>query len=199
MDSKKIKSAIAALVIGILVLIVIMQFSSFIVSIIGALIGGALAFFIGYNIFKEKIIEDIKSEVTKEVIIEDPSEKAINSLIALEEYIALADVGLENEIDEKVISITNSLISVIPEMNQSFSSQTITFEVTNLGEEHFPNRIKIFLGLNQSDRNSQKSKLLSDLQSMEDVIKKVGDILRNDALNKDQRESLLNDIKYGTI
>jgi hypothetical protein len=199
MDSQKVKSAILALITGIIFLVVIIQFFNLIASFIGALICGASAFFIGYNFFKEKIIEDIKSEVQEEVVIVNPSEKAISSLLELETCIALADEKLEDEIHKKVTSIIESLFFVIPEINKSFSSQTITFEVTKLGEKHFPNRIKKFLALNESDRVSTKNSLLLDLSNMDNVIKNVYTVLRNDSLNKNERESLLSDIKYGVL
>ena len=132
MDSKNVKTAIIAALLGLVVVIVLMQFTGFVSSLVGGLVGAVLAFFIGYSVFKEKIIEDIKSDLKEEVVVQDPSDKAIDSLIALEEHIALADVDLENEIATKVTLVTDSLISVIPEMNQKFSSQAITFEVTNM-------------------------------------------------------------------
>ncbi|NQY95349.1 MAG: hypothetical protein HRT43_14380, partial [Campylobacteraceae bacterium] len=121
------------------------------------------------------------------------------SLIELEEFIALSDSNFEKELSSKVSYLIDTLIVVVPKMNTSFSSQAITFEVSNLADEHFPNRIKSFLNLNENDQNAQKLKLLSDLQKMEEVVNKVTVIIDNDSLNKDERESLLAEIKYGAI
>mgnify|MGYP000971884316 CR=1 FL=1 len=199
MKSKKIKSIILALILGAISLLILIPFTSFIIAVIGGLIGAIIAFILGYNFFKEKIVEDIKSDLKAEPKKLDPSTHAIESLIELEEFIALSDSTLEKELGSKVSYLIDTLIAVVPKMNSSFSSQAITFEVSNLADEHFPNRIKAFLNLSENDQNSQKLKLLADLQKMEEVVNKVTVIIDNDSLNKDERESLLAEIKYGAI
>lgn len=199
MKSKKIKSIILSLILGVISLLILLPFTSFLIAVIGGIAGAAIAFIIGYKFFKEKIIEDIKADLKEEPKKQNPSDEAIESLISLEEYIAINDQKFEKELSEKISSLIEDLITVVPQMNNNFNSQAITFEVTNLAEEHFPNRVKSFLNLNENDQNSQKLKLLSDLQKMEEVIRKVIVIIKNDSLNKDERESLLSEIKYGTI
>ncbi|MCP4969103.1 MAG: hypothetical protein GY932_00745 [Arcobacter sp.] len=199
MNSKDKKNIIIGLITGLIVIIILMQFLGFFLSIIGGLIGGAITILLAYNIFKDDIVEEIKTEMKNEKNVINPVDKAIESLIELEEFIALSDKKLENDISLKVTSIIDSLIYIIPKINQEFSSQTITFEVTNLAEEHFPKRIKIFIDLNENDKNSEKNKLISDLENMEALVNRVKDVIKNDSLNKNERESLLNDIKYGAI
>ena len=199
MNSKEIKSIILALVLGLIFLAILLPFAGVVVAIIGGIVGGVIAFVIGYKIFKDKIVEDIKADLNKKPIELDPSEKAIESIIALEEFIALSDIKLEKELSLKVNGLIETLLSVVPKMNASFSSQAVTFEVTNLAQEHFPNRIKSFINLTQNDQNTQKLKLLADLQKMEEVVNKVIVVIDNDSLNKDERESLLAEIKYGAI
>jgi len=197
--SKKIKSIILALILGVISLLILLPFTDFIIAVIGGIIGAIIAFTLGYKLFKENIVEDIKADLNKEPEKLDPSAQAIESLISLEEFIALSDSKLEVELSSKVSTLIDSLITVVPKMNASFSSQTITFEVTNLADEHFPNRIMSFLNLSESDQNDQKLKLLADLQKMEDVVNKVIVVIDNDSVNKDERESLLSQIKYGAI
>ena len=199
MKSKRIKSIILALILGAVSLLILIPFTGFIIAVIGGIVGAIIAFTLGYKFFKEKIVEDIKSDLKKEPEKLDPSTHAIESLIELEEFIALSDSNFEKELSSKVSYLIDTLIVVVPKMNTSFSSQAITFEVSNLADEHFPNRIKSFLNLNENDQNAQKLKLLSDLQKMEEVVNKVTVIIDNDSLNKDERESLLAEIKYGAI
>ena len=199
MESKKIKIIFLSLILGVILLCILLFFTNFIVATIAGIIGTIITFVIGYNFFKKELIEDIKSDLEKDNIPQDVGDSSIESLICLEEYIALNDTQLEKEVAIKVASLIQSLIDVVQEINNKFSSQSVTFEVTNLAQEHFPNRVKSFLNLKENDRSAQQKKLLLDIEKMEEIVKKVVAIIQNDTLNKDERESLLAQIKYGTI
>ncbi len=168
-----------------------------IVLIIVVAIAAIAGVLIGFIIFKDAIIKDIKTELQADENSSDPNNEAIEALITLEEGLALDELRLNDSIRSTIDTIIENLIDIVPKMNDQYSSQTITFEVTNMAQEHFPNRVTSYLNLSVDDRSSQESKLVSDLKQMEDVIVRVNKVITSDALNKDERESLLNDIKYG--
>lgn len=195
MGKTNIKGIILAFIIGIMVLVILIQITSFVLAILGAILG----FFIGYTIFKEKILKDIKENLKEDVKEVDLSQKAIEDIIDLEEFIALSDNKFEEEIFLKISDVIEALLKVLPLVNEKFSQGSLIFEITNLASEHFPNRVKSFLDLNKDTQKLQQSKFLIDLDNMQEVVKKVCTIIDNDSLNKNERESLLSDIKYSAI
>jgi len=198
MNSKKTKSFILAAVTAVLFAIALLALGvETIVLIIIVAIAAIAGVLIGFLIFKDAIIKDIKTELQADENNSDPSNEAIESLIALEERLALDELPLNDSIRSTIDTIIENLIDIVPKINDEYTSQTITFEVTNMAQEHFPNRVTSYLHLSVDDRSSQESKLVSDLKQMEDVIIRVNKVITSDALNKDERESLLNDIKYG--
>ena len=184
------------LIVVFLVLIVLAFVLPFSLAIILTLIGAAFYYFKFNNKIKE---DEILQEVEEEVKAITVDEEAIESIITLEKEIALLDDPLEKDVKNIVNNICDNLVEIVPIMNEQFSSNSITYEVTIMAIEHFPNRIKSYFKLSIKDRDIQKKRLLGDLDNMTNVIDKVNNIIRADNLSKDERESLLSDIKYSSI
>jgi len=186
----KINIGIAFSVIFIIIYLISVNF---IISFIGSFIVllGILSYL--FVIKKEKI----NSNKKKDEKIVTSSENAINSLIILENKIALSGIYDQNpQLTEKLNHILDDLYYSISKMNEYFGESSITYEIYNLASEHFPNRILAYLSLSKDNRIYKKDEFYKSLEKIEDTIYKTKKILEDNTLNKDERENLLIKIKY---
>jgi hypothetical protein len=198
----QMRSIIISFIVFIIVLVTLFLITNnFFISLVIAIFIGFIFFTIFKNSSKNKTKNSIKEEeiIQKEDNVFTLCDDSINSLIDFEEYLALSDIKLEDDLYKEVSNIIENLFEILPIMGKSLDSKSLCYEITSLCNEHFPNRIKAFLVLNESHKLEQKDKLHKDMNNMLNVIIKFKEVLNNQSLNDNEKQSLLLDIKYGVI
>jgi hypothetical protein len=141
--------------------------------------------------------EDIAKEVVEQVVTPEyilRPQAAKERLIKFEEEFALGSP--QDDVRSKVSTLTDNLLEVVQPINERFFDSEITYEVTQMAIEHFPNRVLSYLKLDDSEREKRKANLFADIDKMQDIVDKVSDVLKNADVNDDKRQDLLSDIKY---
>lgn len=157
------------------------------------ILGSGITYFIFY--YKNKKTNAPTSpEVKKEKTILSDDEKAIENLLTLEEFIAV-NGSLPVEIKKLSDELFSLLYEVIPELVQ-FRASEIGFEINQMAKEHLSARIKAFMNLSASDKDAKRSSLVDDINKFKEYVLKAKKIIDLNDVSKDERESMLIDIKY---
>jgi len=75
-------------------------------------------------------------------------------------------------------------------------NSAISYELKNIIQEILPNRINTYFNLTNNLQIERKDSFIKDLNKMLEVAIKTLNILNQNDLNKDERESMLIEIKY---
>lgn len=157
------------------------------------ILGSGITYFI-FNYKKKKPKESASSEVKKEKPILSEDEKAIENLLSLEEFIAV-NGSLPVEIKKLSDELFSLLYEVIPELVQ-FRASEIGFEINQMANEHLSARVKAFMKLSTSDKENKHTSLIDDISKFKEYVLKAKKIIDLNDVSKDERESMLIDIKY---
>ena len=117
----QMRSIIISFIVFIIVLVTLFLITNnFFISLVIAIFIGFIFFTIFKNSSKNKTKNSIKEE---EIIQKDDNvftlcDDSINSLIDFEEYLALSDSKLEDDLYKKVYNIIESLFEILPIMSK---------------------------------------------------------------------------------
>lgn len=187
------------IIVGIISALALIGVTAMTESIIAGIIGFGLGYsgsMVLMNYLNGEMEEGKMEEVVEQVKEPSMSEKSVVELINLEEKIALSAIGDDMDLRARLNTILDNLYDALSGMHKNFGDGSITYELNNLASEHFPNRVLSYIALSADNREKQKSDLDMSLVKIENLINESLEVLNNQSLNKDERESLLINIKY---
>jgi len=147
-----------------------------------------------YFVTKNKKETEPEIDITPDEPVIPEHEKTLENVLAVEEYVAVCG-GIDGEAKLIYDDILNALYEVIPEMVE-YKATEIGFEISNIANKNLLAKMKSFLALSDKDKITQYNTLVGDLSKFKEYILKAKNIVDLNDLSKDERESMLIDIKY---
>lgn len=132
-------------------------------------------------------------ETTSEMV--SHGEKVVESLLQTEEYIVVND-GSDGTVYTSSEAFLTLLYDVIPKINDEFATTRVAFELNEMANTLFPNKVKTYLALDAQARKERFESWKADLAKMQQYAQEAAEIIAKANLSKDERESMLIAIKY---
>ena len=148
-------------------------------SFIGVLLAIGVAIFIFKRMTKKSSPEQQQPKPTVATPKEDPNkdlENITNSLVRLNVKIRTTH-GLTPEAIQLVEEIIDFLKTVVPQMMERHSSETLTYELKRISVEHLPEIIKEFVDLSEDSRKRHHDSFIQSLTDIRDQVKRAIEIV----------------------
>jgi hypothetical protein len=163
-------------------------------ELIGLLLVVLVLFYLYKN--KNKNNKNTDTAQVKEEIKEiSKAQEGSEILIKLEEHIAI-NGSLSDVPKNKVTELFTLLYETIFKINEEFPSATPTYEINQMAKEHLPNKINAYINLSQSDKTTRQDAFIEDIDKLITYVISAKEIIEKNNLSKDERESMLIEIKY---
>ena len=154
-------------------------------NVIGSFIGGLLvigaAIFIFKLMTKKSSPEQPQPKPTEVTPKKDPNKELANitnSLVKLNVKIRTT-YGLTPDVIQLVEEIIDFLKTVVPQMMERHSSETLTYELKRISVEHLPEIIKEFVDLSKDSRKRHHDSFIQSLTDIRDQVKRANEIVEH--------------------
>jgi hypothetical protein len=151
-------------------------------NVIGSFIGGLLAIGAAIFIFKRMTKKSSPEQQPKPTVVtpkKDPNKELANitnSLVRSNVKIRTT-YGLTPEVIQLVEEIIDFLKTVVPQMMERHSSETLTYELKRISVEHLPEIIKEFVDLSEDSRKRHHDSFIQSLIDIRDQVKRANEIV----------------------
>lgn len=182
---------IVGLVIGLIVgKIAITIALTFVGAGLGGFLGGYLA-----NMMNNK--KSAKTEEPKEEpVTKNPVEVLLEELFSLNLKLR-TKYGTPEDVTLAIEKILDKLISLIPQMNERFRGEELTWEVNRMGNYHINNLLENYLQMDKEEREANKGKILDSIKAIETDLQEVDELVKQAKLGDFERKAKSIKMKYG--
>lgn len=171
-SKKAIIAAVAGAVVGLI-------FNALIGSLLPIIIGAALGLLIGLFLFPASGKKP-KIEVVDTV---DPVDNFLSKILSLNKKLRL-DPYLKQEVLDKFEGIADKLGNIIPKANREHPGSELTYVVNRMVTNYLPELIDPYLALSADARESETTKLMDTLNSLESEIDNIITLIEERKVNE---------------
>jgi len=131
---------------------------------------------------------NIKTEtVTAESIVQDEIMDHLNALVKLN--FAIRNDPLRNEdIVKELEDIVNSLVDILPVVNEESSDISLIHVINNIGDDYLPRLLNPYIKLNESERKQKTAKILDGLKEISTKLSSTADKINKGEFDKIEME-----------
>ncbi len=141
------------------------------------LVGVAVITFVCAVVFgKVEVNVAVKPSPSPEKAKETDVKASLESLLNLN-ILARTTKGLAEDALELIEQIVDSLVKVLPQANERYPNEGVTYELNRISKEHLFKSIKEYLEMSETSRENQLGNFKERLKEILDIVTQANDII----------------------
>ncbi|MBI9074425.1 MAG: hypothetical protein JEZ02_03360 [Desulfatibacillum sp.] len=146
-----------------------------VIALVGGISGGAVGALIAYFLLQRDKQSAAPAPEPQSPV--DPTIPLLESLVGLN--VAIREQALPLQALETTERVIDKLRELLPEMNENYRGNDLTWEVNRSAEDYLVRVVKPYMALNSGDRQDRMEEFLQGLSSLETALDEVLDVVRN--------------------
>jgi hypothetical protein len=185
-------AAIVGIGLAICLIFVVFKLWAFIVGV-------AIITFVCAVVFgKVEVNVAVKPSPSPEKVKEMDVKASLDSLLKLN-ILARTTKGLSKDILEFIEQIVDCLVKVLPQANERYPNEGVTYELNRISKEHLFKSVKEYLEMSAASRENQRSNFKARLKDILDIVTQANDIIERNEESEFKTIANFLSTKYASV